>query len=350
MSGTKGWAFLTETGSERVTAREVSRERARFGGAPLGTTYWSTHRVGSRQRLKHVQRKGSRPFFSYMDDSASHAGDGGESLSHFLYKAALARLTKTQLWLKHGSHKIRITHVETEKTIILPTRQYRPDVYCRFECDGWLSTKWSGELYFEVWHAHRVPNEKRRDLVAHRVPVVEVHVSEVDVYRHDAYSTTEALEEEHTADLVGKLEKNIWGEILSDPSSVQFMEEQVRKLADQIAVHEKSAFANAEEIRRLAGTIEKLENELTDVRQERDAALHKLRREREGLASKIAALNNQSKMDNETMRELQNGIKSLKGEKANLETQLRERTTHMLVLSIIVFFCIAIALKLALAG
>ena len=75
------------------------------------------------------------PFFSYYDGSPG-ASNGGESLSHKLYKYAIARLSKTRLQLKNGhygkptlrlkngDYNIRITHADTEKTIHLPTGEY----------------------------------------------------------------------------------------------------------------------------------------------------------------------------------------------------------------------------------
>jgi hypothetical protein len=52
MSVTKSWAYTTEFGFERITAWAITQERKKYGGQPLGKTYWSTHRPGQRKRLK----------------------------------------------------------------------------------------------------------------------------------------------------------------------------------------------------------------------------------------------------------------------------------------------------------
>ncbi len=41
MSVDKSWAYINEFGPGRITAWEISQERAERGGKPLGKPYWS---------------------------------------------------------------------------------------------------------------------------------------------------------------------------------------------------------------------------------------------------------------------------------------------------------------------
>jgi hypothetical protein len=335
---TKDWAFTSETGFGRMTAAAASRIRwAKYGGAPLPDSYkfWSTDSVGSRQRLKHVQTKDIVPFFSYHGNSVLGGSEGGESLSHEFYKIAITRLTKTQLQLKNGhygkpqlrlkdgDYEIRITHAETEKTIHLPTGQYyRPDVYCRFECDQGLSTKWSGELYIEVWHMHRVAAEKIKNLKANRIPVIQVKVPDAWKYPYDGVTTTDEREEKYIAGMVGRLEQYMTGFVLSDPNCVENLEKQVLDLAGQIAEHEQSAAANAVEIERLQGTIRTMAD---DVRS--------LRGERERQVSELIELKRKAILEEEKLRGLKDAIVGLKDERTDLQGALKARTKALFVTS-----------------
>lgn len=262
MSATKPWAYVHEFGNERVTAWEIKRQRDLIGGAPLGRTWWSPHRKGERKRVTHTYRRGAVPFFTYIDGRIPGEGDGGETLSHVLHKNAIARLEKTQLRFPNGeTHDIRITHTEIEKTIPLTVGYSVVDVYCRFESDGYLAKKWGGEICFEVWHTHRAPRDKILGLREKRVPVVEVPVSKYHLYRNET-NTTDELEERYVNYLVGRLGEYMTGKAISNPSSVEYMEEQVRNMEARIARDQKVAEAQAAEIKLLGSELGRIKNDM----------------------------------------------------------------------------------------
>jgi hypothetical protein len=262
MSETKGWAYVTEFGSERITAWEVKRQRDRLGGGPLGKTYWSQHRKGERRKVKQMQRPPAKPFFAYMDESTPHEGDGGESLSHVLFKNAIARLGKTQLRFPNGeTHDIRITHAEVEKTVTLSVGYCVVDVFCKFESDGYLAKKWGGEVCFEVWHTHRAPPEKIIGLRDKRVPVIEVKVSEFFRYRREE-NTNDKLEEEHVNYLAKRLGEFMAGKAISDPSSVEYLEEKIRTMSAQMARDVKIAAVREDETKMLESELSSLRGDI----------------------------------------------------------------------------------------
>lgn len=264
----KRWAYLTEFGSDTISAWDIKQERALLGGGPLGITYWSQHRKGERRKVKHVWPLDVKPFFAYISDGlATHEGDGGESLTHVLFKKAIARLSKTQLRFPNGEvHDIRITHAELEKTIPLNEGYRVVDVYCKFESGGDLAKKWSGEVCFEVWHTHQAPTVKIKGLVDKRVPVVEIKVSEYFQYRHED-KTTDALQEKHINFLVGRLGEYMLGKAISDPSSVEYLEEKVENLTALMARDAKLAAARSEEIKMLQSEAGRLKGNNTTLAQ-----------------------------------------------------------------------------------
>ncbi len=297
----KRWAYVTEFGFDLISAWAIKQERAALGGGPLGITYWSTHRQGERRKLKHVGPPGVKPHFAYSSDGLeTHEGDGGESLTHVLFKRAIARLSKTQLRFPTGEvHDIRITHAELEKNIPLKEGYRVVDVYCKFESDGNLAKKWGGEVCFEVWHTHQAPPVKIKGLMDKRVPVVEVKVSEFFQYRHED-KTTDALQEKHVDFLVERLGEYMLGKAISDPSSVEYLEEKMQIMTAQMARDAKLAVARSDEVKMLQSELGRIKRNNTTLAQDNAE-----------LASQIASLT--------TERAL---LKKAAGENANIITRL----------------------------
>jgi alpha-mannosidase len=205
---TKSWAFRSTHGKDWATAEAIARERIfKYGGEPTGEIYYSPHKPGKRKRMKHVMKKNSSPFFSYIEQGDGGGGDGGESLTHRLFKEAIASIETTELRLgANGDHKIRVTHASTEKRF--PTvNEYYSDVFLNFESETPLGIKWSGEVYIEVHNTNAVHATKRDDLRNARIPVIEVGVPELFVYPYEDSQTTDNREAQHLEKIKRVLEK-----------------------------------------------------------------------------------------------------------------------------------------------
>jgi hypothetical protein len=239
---TKSRAYTTEFGFEKITAWAVMQERQRYGGRSLNKTYWSTHQPGNRKRLKHVN-KGGTAFFSYLNSADEVNGDGGgESLTHQLFKEAIAGLSRTKLKLgSFGEYEITITQGETEKEIRVIDGLYYADAYWRFNSISDLELKWSGEAYIEVNHTHPIPPYKQEDLRRARLPVIEVDVPQILVYPIADENTTDPLESAHITRIQGMLENGfLAGRVISDRSSVGFMEQECARLERDLYQSETS--------------------------------------------------------------------------------------------------------------
>lgn len=278
---TKSRAYINEFGFERITAWAVMQERKRYGGQPLGKTYWSTHKPGQRKPVKHVQKANSA-FFSYINGADELNGDGGgESLTHQLFKEAIAGLSCTRLKLgTFGEHEVSIAYGETEKEIQTADGSYYADAYWHFKSTSDLGLKWSGEVYLEVNHTHAVPSYKQESLRQARLPVVEVNIPQILEYPIAEEKSTDSLEAAHVCMIQNMMQKGfLSGRVISDRSSVEFLEQ---------------------EITRLEHALHHAENSLTESKLRGDATLQQLNAFSaiEGvLKNKIDELTQQSKKD-----------------------------------------------------
>ena len=239
---TKSRAYTTEFGFEKVTAWAVRQERNKYGGQSLKKIYWSLRDPGHRKRLEHVQTKAGTTFFRYLDASYSDGGDGGgESLTHELFKEALAGLSGTKLKLgSFGEYDITITHGETEKEIQTVDGRYRADAYWHFSSGGDLGVRWSGEAYLEVHHTHAVPSHKQESLRQARLPVVEVDVPQILEYPFEDEDTTDPREAAHISRIQNMLQKGfLAGRVISDRRSVEYLEQEVDWLEHALHQAEK---------------------------------------------------------------------------------------------------------------
>ena len=211
------------------------QERNAYGGVPLGRTYWSTHRPGKRKPVKHVQNAGTS-FFAYLNGAGAAGGDGGESLTHQLFKEALEGLSCTKLKLGTlGEHEITITHGEAEKEIRTVDGLYYADVYWRFTATSSLGLKWSGEMYLEVHHTHAVPRIKQDSLRAARLPVIEVDIPPTLEYQYEDEDTTDPREAAYVSRIRHVLQTGfLAGRVISDPSSIEYLEQEVAKLEQEL--------------------------------------------------------------------------------------------------------------------
>jgi hypothetical protein len=233
---TKSRAYTTELGFEKITAWAVLQERKRYGGQPLGKTYWSMHDPRQRKPLKHVHKAGVA-FFAYINGADEVNGDGGgESLTHQLFKEAVAGLSGTKLKLgSFGEHEVSITHGEIEKEIRIDDALYYGDAYWHFNSASDLELKWSGEVYLEVNHTHPVPPYKQEGLRQARLPVIEVDVPQIFEYPIAEENSTDPLEAAHITRIQRMLENGfLAGRVISDRSSVDYLEQECARLEHEL--------------------------------------------------------------------------------------------------------------------
>ncbi len=259
---TKSWAFLSTHGKNWLTAEAIARERLlKYQGESTGEIYYSAHTPGKRKRMKHVMKKNMKPFFSFIEPGDGGGGDGGESLTHRLFKQAIASIEATELRLgSHGDHKIRVTHASTEKRFPT-TNEYYADVFLTFESETYLGSKWSGELYVEVHKTNAVHATKQDDLRASRIPVIEVGVPDLFEYPYNDSQTTDSRETQHLGMITRILGKGfLMGKVISDPSLVSYLEAQLVSTEQEvISANAKlqSAMQREQELRERIQELEK---------------------------------------------------------------------------------------------
>ncbi|WP_146040486.1 hypothetical protein [Pseudomonas sp. GW456-12-1-14-TSB6] len=266
----KSFAYTSQWGghSDKVTAKQIeSCRRDEFNGQPTGQSFYSTHKPGSRKAVKHVM-KGGTSFFAYINSSGGGGGEGGESLNHQLFKEALLTIETTRLSLifnagtraqRQENIVVKIIQAESEKRVIIPPQGHRSvDVYLKFETDSHIGRKWEGELYLEIHSTHAVDAEKQTELRALSVPVVEVDIPDVFIYKFSDENTTDEREAAHKVFVRNVLE-GVNGflkcVVLSNPSSKAYLEEQVvlqqRSLSELRKRNEESEGLRADLSKRL---------------------------------------------------------------------------------------------------
>lgn len=238
----KSFAYTSQLGglAEKVTANQIERRRRdEFHGEPTGQIFYSSHTAGNRKQVKHVM-KGGKSYFSYINNDGSGGGVGGESLNHQLFKEALISVKHACLHLIFNSStrarrqenvSVTITHAESEKKLVTKCGRDRfVDVYLRFETESNIGLKWEQELYLEVCSTHAVDAEKQTDLRALSVPVVEVEIPDIFVYKYSDENTTDEREAAHKTFIKKVLEGDtgfLRCRVLSDPSSKPYLEKLV---------------------------------------------------------------------------------------------------------------------------
>ncbi|VUM30255.1 hypothetical protein PGKDCPLP_04371 [Stenotrophomonas maltophilia] len=244
---TKTRAYLTVDGTLSVTAAWIAKRRNENNGAPTGDRFFSTHRLGHRRPVKHVMKGGSS-FFAYMDGLKGGQAAGGESLQHLLFKEALGKLAHVRLKLSVPSEqglrrwrecRIEITRVETEWQV--PGEGgYRADLYIEFSSEDALAIKWEGRFLLEVKRSHAVDAAKQEGCRRLGLPVVEVDIDSMDMFRYATpeEQTTDHEEEKYRNRIKRMLEGDsgfLQAVVLSNPSSKPFLEAQVLELKSDIA-------------------------------------------------------------------------------------------------------------------
>lgn len=259
-------AYKDQLGRETVTAYGVARERDRFHrGEPTGQIYYSIHSAGRRKSMSHVYRSDCAPHFKYINVSDENAGGPGESLEHELFKRAVGAMAGTTLKLgKLGSHRIVVVESEVEKDIKTEGYPLRGDVFLRFENESGLALKWGGEVYVEIRHTHSVDKDKLDLVSSLRLPMVEVPIPPSLIYPYDAENTTDEREDAYVARIKRVLESEngfLWCEVLSNPSTVEYMELEVADLRKKLRASERSRTTAEERVTELSVAVGTLKEE-----------------------------------------------------------------------------------------
>ena len=192
--------------------------------------------------MEHVHHKASgATFFRYRnaaDEDANAVGGGGESLQHRLFKEALSRAEFIELRLgTAGSHNVRINHGETEKKIYVPESKSNLycDVFIGFKCDTDLGLKWQNKVCVEVLHSHAVEPGKIDALRALHVPTIEVELPPALAYDWNEDDTTDEREQRYLENMSKQL-KFLAATVVSDPSSLEFVEKQLKQAQQSLAL------------------------------------------------------------------------------------------------------------------
>jgi hypothetical protein len=317
-------AYVGASGSVRKSAYQVKAERIRlYRGGPSPEKFFSLHRESRRKPMEHVKGPG-RPFFRYSDGSDDGGPGGpGESIEHLLFKEAVASLARTRLSITGHDHEIIITHGETEKLIPGASRPYRADVYLRFESKkpSELGLKWSQEVYVEIHRTNLVEPGKHDEVRSLGLPMVEVTVPEVLLYRHGGAETTDALEREYVQWLKSVLEGErgfLKATMLSDPSSAPYLAKKLAEAQVELNRRQQGLIAAGEELKKEGDENKTLRQSLANAEKKIEV-----------LSAKVSTSNAKAAELAKTVTTLTSELDSEQQARSKLGRQLR--TTRLIV-------------------
>lgn len=243
----KKWAFYKE-GEEwqKIGLYAALSKEKKEPGQWRRRTYYSTHSPSSVRLRMHI-RKSSKGTYSFAynrgQDAEIERLGGGESLAHYLFKIAISELSHTILKLSNLNEDVTVQFVDSqiEKYVQIADRYYYLDVFVKFTSQSKYQIKWNGELAIEVHNTNPVVGQKLKDLKALRIPVIEVSVNKKLAYKISEEYSTPILEREYINFLKSRLSKYLWSKVLSNPKSVEYLENEnyelnksVKKLRDQL--------------------------------------------------------------------------------------------------------------------
>lgn len=265
----KKWAFYKEGGEwYRIGVYAALDKENGEPGLWRRRTYYSTH-FPPNVRLRMNIRKSSRGKFLFAynpgQDAELERLGGGESLVHYLYKIAISELGQTTLRLGNLDEEIKIQLIETqvEKRVYIGDRYYDIDVYVKFTSSSQYQLRWGGVLGIEVCNTNPVKGQKLKDLKVLGIPIIEVKANEMLAYKTPEEYSTPELEKDYIRFLKGRLEEYLWGKVLSNPKSAEYLEKEnaelimeIKRLNDKLRV---SGVAIAQKNRELEQCSMKLE-------------------------------------------------------------------------------------------
>lgn len=243
----KKWAFYKE-GEEwrKIGLYAALYKEKEEPGQWRRRTYYSTHFPASARLRMHI-RESSKGTFSFAYNRGQEAEierlGGGESLVHYLYKIAISELSHTTLKLSNLNEDVTVQFInsQTERRIHIDGRYYDIDVFVKFTSQSKYQLKWNGELAIEVHNTNPVIGQKLKDLKALRIPVIEVSVNKKFSYKTPEEYSTPKLEREYIDFLKDRLSEYLWSKVLSDPKSIEYLENEnfeliknINKLREQL--------------------------------------------------------------------------------------------------------------------
>lgn len=236
----KKWAFYKEGLEWRKIGlyAALSKEKEE-PGQWRRRTYYSTHSPANARLRMHI-RESSKGTFSFAYNQGQEAEierlGGGESLVHYLFKIAISELSHTTLKLSNLNEDVTIHFVDaqTEKRVHIEDRYYDLDVFVKFTSQSKYQIKWNGELAIEVHNTNPVNGQKLKDLKALRIPVIEVSVNKKLAYKTSEEYSTPKSEREYIEFLKGQLSEYLWSKVLSDPKSIDYLENENYELIKNV--------------------------------------------------------------------------------------------------------------------
>lgn len=285
-----------------ITARQVYEENEKLREKWKGKNFYPRP---FEQFPMHVSKRNYKRFFVFKSESDRLEYEnqgGGESKTHNLVKLALCEIGSTRLRIrgltpgKIHEEKVTFKGGADEHREIINGKNYFIDSMCSFDSEGLLSLKWDGRIGLEVYHSHKVPDEKAEALREADIPVVEFPIPKIDHY----WGEEDDCDEQKERRYIEYVKKVLFGkngymtvDVISNPSSKSYLIKENAALKKQL-LNEKAKVQNLED---------EVLNLLDDLRAERDKSAQ--------LAQKRTNLERSNELLSSELSETQEKIKCI---------------------------------------
>lgn len=203
-------------------------------------TFMSTHKDVEERAELSVVKTGFYRYKKLSSTIESRNGDS-DSLSHSIAIQVLAEMEEINFVLSDDcnftlcSQSIRSDDLKIQLTNRDKYSYYYPDLICEFNKPANLVKKWGGKLAIEVKHTHACEAEKVYDFENHGIPIIEVNIEKISLEKkfNIKNPTADDLEMYYNY-LKFIFGKQVYGRILSDPVSVEYYNDSIKTLNNEI--------------------------------------------------------------------------------------------------------------------
>lgn len=249
--------------------------------------YFSTHKNPSKKCKMHPSP--ALKVFRYNPGHAPKTASGHkETLTHVFCKEVIQELGQLKVMINKRPYEFQFNSVEDEFDIDSKVQNFRLDLFCGIEsCSPtYLKSKWSGCLGIEIHVSNKTSGVKALEVeVYNQIALIEVHIP-FEMRFNDKRDYTQEDEIEYLKDLKSYFMKHVNAEIISNPVSLEFENQMLKKEIEQL---KKDNSAKSDEVKALR---EKISNQENDQKKQL-FQIQSLQSENEQLKKNLSTLKNE---------------------------------------------------------
>lgn len=254
---------LDDGSFKRTNVWEVKRGKIKNPEIWSNIKFYSTHKKIENKKILFFVNASPNSYFRYKSENDNPNKGKDETLTHELCKEIISEIKDLNFKIYNDYYKFKVIDSEIEHRIDTPNGTYVVDIFVKFEqsIPNYLKIKWNGILAIEIFVHHKCEQDKITNLKAAMVPVIQVRISD-KLWIDESKELSLKDIENKKAFLTSYFEKEIFAQLLLDPSSEEYNEMiENSKLIQKINELELDNKKKAEIIQSEQNTINKLRSD-----------------------------------------------------------------------------------------